>query len=99
MEKTSGSKEQKLVAITGDITNTIFYEVSNAGFDAFIPKPLTEERFHEIVHFFFPLLVRSDTCTTATYNILDAIEEESLPKHAIATLSLSGLFFVFLLNF
>jgi hypothetical protein len=35
MEKTTGSKVQKLVAITGDITNTIFYEVSNAGFDAF----------------------------------------------------------------
>eukprot|EP01038_Epipyxis_sp_PR26KG_P010384 gene10384-13948_t len=42
----------KLVAMTSDISNTIIYEVTNAGFDAFIPKPLTEERFAEVVEMY-----------------------------------------------
>lgn len=45
----SGKKYQKIIAMSGDISNTLFHEVTNAGFDAFIPKPLTEERFHEVL--------------------------------------------------
>ncbi len=39
----------KLIAISGEISPTIFYEVMNAGFDGFIPKPLTEESFIELL--------------------------------------------------
>lgn len=46
---TSGRPYQKIIAMSGDISNTLFHEVTNAGFDAFIPKPLTEERFYEVL--------------------------------------------------
>lgn len=45
-----GKPYQKIIAISGDISNTMFQEVSNAGFDAFIPKPLTRERFLEVLN-------------------------------------------------
>lgn len=48
--RASGKPYQKIIAMSGDISNTLFTEVTNAGFDAFIPKPLTEERFHEVLH-------------------------------------------------
>lgn len=44
-----GRPYQKIIAMSGDISNTIFHEVTNAGFDAFIPKPLTEEKFLEVL--------------------------------------------------
>lgn len=47
--RASGRPYQKIIAMSGDISNTLFTEVTNAGFDAFIPKPLTEERFHEVL--------------------------------------------------
>lgn len=47
--RASGNPYQKIIAMSGDISNTLFHEVTNAGFDAFIPKPLTEERFHEVL--------------------------------------------------
>lgn len=45
-----GGKHQKIIAMSGDISSTLFTEVSNAGFDAFIPKPLTEESFLEVLN-------------------------------------------------
>lgn len=48
--RASGKPYQKIIAMSGDISNTLFHEVTNAGFDAFIPKPLTEERFYEVLH-------------------------------------------------
>jgi CheY-like chemotaxis protein len=39
----------KVIAMSGDISNTLFVEVTNAGFDTFIPKPLTEEKFLEVL--------------------------------------------------
>jgi CheY-like chemotaxis protein len=47
--RASGRPYQKIIAMSGDISNTLFHEVTNAGFDAFIPKPLTEERFYEVL--------------------------------------------------
>lgn len=47
--RASGRPYQKIIAMSGDISNTLFTEVTNAGFDAFIPKPLTEERFYEVL--------------------------------------------------
>lgn len=47
--RASGKPYQKIIAMSGDISNTLFHEVTNAGFDAFIPKPLTEERFYEVL--------------------------------------------------
>jgi CheY-like chemotaxis protein len=48
--KLYGTKKYlKVIAMSGDISNTLFHEVTNAGFDAFIPKPLTEERFLEVL--------------------------------------------------
>jgi CheY-like chemotaxis protein len=40
----------KVVALSGDISNTLFHEVTNAGFDTFIPKPLTVEKFQEVLN-------------------------------------------------
>lgn len=48
--RASGKPYQKIIAMSGDISNTLFQEVSNAGFDAFIPKPLTQERFLEVLN-------------------------------------------------
>lgn len=45
----AGKPYQKIIAMSGNISNTLFHEVTNAGFDAFIPKPLTEERFLEVL--------------------------------------------------
>jgi CheY-like chemotaxis protein len=39
----------KLFAISGDISSTILCEVMNAGFDGFVPKPLREESFLELL--------------------------------------------------
>ncbi len=39
----------KVIAMSGDISNTLFHEVTNAGFDTFIPKPLTQEKFNEVL--------------------------------------------------
>lgn len=47
--RASGRPYQKIIAMSGDISSTLFTEVTNAGFDAFIPKPLTEERFYEVL--------------------------------------------------
>lgn len=46
-----GRPHQKIVAMSSDIGVSIFYECTNAGFDAFVPKPLTKERFHEVLRF------------------------------------------------
>lgn len=48
--RAGGKTYQKIIAMSGDISNTLFQEVSNAGFDAFIPKPLTKERFLEVLN-------------------------------------------------
>jgi CheY-like chemotaxis protein len=40
----------KIIAMSGDISNTLFHEVTNAGFDTFIPKPLTEAKFIEVLN-------------------------------------------------
>lgn len=40
----------KVIALSGDVTDTIYQEVISAGFDAFIPKPLTQERFLEVLN-------------------------------------------------
>ena len=46
-----GHPHQKIVAMSSDIGVSLFYECLNAGFDAFVPKPLTKERFHEVLRF------------------------------------------------
>lgn len=46
-----GRPHQKIVAMSSDIGVSLFYECTNAGFDAFVPKPLTKERFHEVLRF------------------------------------------------
>lgn len=46
-----GKPHQKIVAMSSDIGVSLFYECTNAGFDAFVPKPLTKERFHEVLRF------------------------------------------------
>lgn len=43
----TGDTSQKIIAMSGDISNTLFHEVTNAGFDTFIPKPLTSDKFIE----------------------------------------------------
>lgn len=50
MEQRHRGEHQKIIAMSGDISTTLFTEVSNAGFDAFIPKPLTEESFLEVLN-------------------------------------------------
>lgn len=49
IERKKRGQHQKIIALSGDISTTLFTEVSNAGFDAFIPKPLTEERFLDVL--------------------------------------------------
>lgn len=39
----------KIIAMSADMSNTLYHEVSNAGFDAFVPKPLTVESFKEVL--------------------------------------------------
>jgi CheY-like chemotaxis protein len=39
----------KIIAMSADISNTLFHEVTNAGFDTFIPKPLTVESFKDVL--------------------------------------------------
>lgn len=47
---TTGDKRyQKIVALSADVNNTIFMECTNAGIDVFIPKPLTRDKFVEVV--------------------------------------------------
>jgi CheY-like chemotaxis protein len=46
---TNSKNYLKIIAMSGDISNTLFHEVTNAGFDTFIPKPLTEAKFIEVL--------------------------------------------------
>lgn len=42
------STRQCIVAITADVRDTLMHEVMSAGFDAFIAKPFTIEKFREL---------------------------------------------------
>lgn len=45
----SQSQHQAMIAISGENSPSISDQVGSAGFDGFIPKPLTEERFRQIL--------------------------------------------------
>lgn len=53
MEGCHNVRPIKLIAMSGDHSSSIVYEVTNAGFDAFVPKPLTREKFTEILNMNF----------------------------------------------
>lgn len=40
---------QKIIAMSEDISNTLFHQVTNAGFDIFVPKPISDERLKHIL--------------------------------------------------
>lgn len=46
---TSNNQHQAMIAISGENSPSITDQVGSAGFDGFIPKPLTEERFRQIL--------------------------------------------------
>lgn len=42
---------QKVIAMSSEMDASLFHECTNAGFDSFVPKPITTERFRDALQF------------------------------------------------
>ncbi|KAJ1424411.1 CheY-like superfamily [Ochromonadaceae sp. CCMP2298] len=50
-QRSGATAHQKIIAMSSDISTSLFHQCSNAGFDAFVPKPLTKMRFQEVLRY------------------------------------------------